>query len=227
MGTFKQFNFVKHNIELPELKATTTESGRVYKTPTGNFPSVTTVLSITSKEAIKAWRDRIGHEEADKITKFATDRGTSVHEYCERYLEGDLTLLEEKFSPITLTNFKDIKDILDKHVDNIHYIEAPLYSNFLKVAGRVDLIAEFDGKLSIIDFKTARKEKQVEHITNYFYQTACYAVMYEELTGIPINNCVIIISQDGAGVAVHKVKRDDYIKGFIQVRNDYKERYGV
>ena len=224
LGTFKKFNYVKHNFELPELEATTTENGRVYNTPSGNFPSVTTVLSILNKKAIQEWRARIGVEEANKITKLATDRGTTVHNYCEKYLRNDMSLLEENFNPVTLTNFKDIKKILDDHVDNIHYIEAPLYSSYLKVAGRVDLIAEFDGMLSIIDFKTARKEKLKEHMTGYFQQTSCYAVMYEELTSIPINNCVIIISQDGVGVDVHKVKRDDYIQDFIKTRLKFAEQ---
>ena len=223
LDTFKKFNFVKHNIELPELEATTTSKGRLYRTPDGlYYPSVTTVLSSLSKKSIESWRKKVGNEEADKITKQATDRGTLVHNYCEKYLLGDTTLLEENFNPIAFNNFLEIKKILDKHVDNIHYIEAPLYSNYLKVAGRVDLIAEFDNKLSIIDFKTSRKEKSVNYITNYFLQTSCYAVMYEELTSIPINRCVIIISQDDAGVAVHKVKRDDYISGFIKVRENYE-----
>ena len=222
----KHFNHIDAPV-LQELIAETTDSGRVYNTPDGNaYPSVTTVLSEYSKAGIIAWRKRVGEEEANKISTQAATRGTSIHQICEDYLNNKPDYLEGQM-PANIFTFKQIQPILDKYVDNIHYLEAPLYSDFLKTAGRVDCVAEFDGKLSIIDFKTARKPKKKEWISNYFMQASCYAVMYEERTQIPINRTAIIIAVDGSEPQIFVEKRDNFIEQFVDLRVQYKEKYNV
>ena len=222
----KHFNHVEAPT-LTELIAETTDSGRVYNTPDGNrYPSVTTILSELSKASIIAWRKRVGAEEANRISTQAGSRGTKVHQICEDYLNNKPDYLDGQM-PANVFTFKQIQPILDQYVDNIQYLEAPLYSDFLKTAGRVDCIAEFDGKLSIIDFKTSRKPKKKEWISNYFMQASCYAVMYEERTEIPVSRTVVIIAVDGSEPQVFVENRDNFIEGFVDARVSYKEKYNV
>ena len=222
----KHFNHVNAPT-LTELIAETTGSGRVYNTPDGNrYPSVTTILSELSKAGIAAWRKRVGAEEANRISTQAGFRGTKVHQICEDYLNNKPDYLDGQM-PANVFTFKQIQPILDQYIDNIQYLEAPLYSDFLKTAGRVDCIAEFDGKLSIIDFKTSRKPKKKEWISNYFMQASCYAVMYEERTEIPVSRTVVIIAVDGSEPQVFVENRDNFIEGFVDARVSYKEKYNV
>jgi genome maintenance exonuclease 1 len=222
----KHFNHVEAPT-LTELIAETTGSGRVYNTPDGNrYPSVTTILSELSKASIIAWRKRVGAEEANRISTQAGSRGTKVHQICEDYLNNKPDYLDGQM-PANVFTFKQIQPILDQYVDNIQYLEAPLYSDFLKTAGRVDCIAEFDGKLSIIDFKTSRKPKKKEWISNYFMQASCYAVMYEERTEIPVSRTVVIIAVDGSEPQVFVENRDNFIEEFVDARVSYKEKYNV
>ena len=222
----KHFNHVKAPT-LTELIAETTGSGRVYNTPDGNrYPSVTTILSELSKAGIAAWRKRVGAEEANRISTQASTRGTKIHQICEDYLNNKPDYLDGQM-PANVFTFKQIQPILDQYIDNIQYLEAPLYSDFLKTAGRVDCIAEFDGKLSIIDFKTSRKPKKKEWISNYFMQASCYAVMYEERTEIPVSRTVVIIAVDGSEPQVFVENRDNFIEGFVDARVSYKEKYNV
>ena len=222
----KHFNHVEAPT-LTELIAETTDSGRLYNTPDGNrYPSVTTILSELSKAGIVAWRERVGAEEANRISTQASTRGTKIHQICEDYLNNKPDYLDGQM-PANVFTFKQIQPILDQYVDNIQYLEAPLYSDFLKTAGRVDCIAEFDGKLSIIDFKTSRKPKKKEWISNYFMQASCYAVMYEERTEIPVSRTVVIIAVDGSEPQVFVENRDNFIAEFVDARVSYKEKYNV
>jgi len=222
----KHFNHVNAPT-LTELIAETTGSGRVYNTPDGNrYPSVTTILSELSKAGIAAWRKRVGTEEANRISTQASTRGTKIHQICEDYLNNKPDYLDGQM-PANVFTFKQIQPILDQYIDNIQYLEAPLYSDFLKTAGRVDCIAEFDGKLSIIDFKTSRKPKKKEWISNYFMQASCYAVMYEERTEIPVSRTVVIVAVDGSEPQVFVENRDNFIEEFVDARVSYKEKYNV
>jgi genome maintenance exonuclease 1 len=167
-----------------ELEAKTTESGRVYYTPSGKaYPSVTTVLGSMNKEAIDAWRKRVGEEEANKISGKASRRGEALHLACEKYLLNEMSDLKiRNMMPNIKELFFQLRPELDKNIGTIYAVEQPLYSDKLKIAGRVDCIAKWDGKISIIDFKTSSKEKLEENILNYFLQCAAYAEMFEELT---------------------------------------------
>jgi genome maintenance exonuclease 1 len=122
--------------------------------------------------------------------------------------------------------FNSIKPFLNR-INNIQLQEKSLYSNHLETAGRVDCIAEFDGRLSIIDFKTSSKPKSKEWITNYFCQGSAYAVMYEELTGVPVDTIAILIAVEGDEPQLFRVKRDDYIAKYIDIRNRYRQANGI
>ena len=206
--------------------ATISKGGRQYvieKTDvkTVYYPSITNLLGNLSKEAIKAWRDRIGHEEANKISRQAAGRGTAVHQVCEDYVNNNPDY-DKDLMPNILYDFNRIKDILDTRIGTVYGQELPLYSDHLKVAGRVDCVAEFDGKVSIIDYKTSRKTKKKEWIHSYFMQECFYAIAWEERTGIPITQLVTIISVDDAEPQVFIEHRDNWDKELVQVIQQYK-----
>lgn len=210
--------------DLQKLPRRNVNGKRVYETPNGNlYPSVTTITSQLNKDAIKAWRARVGEAEANRVTAKATRRGTSVHKLCEDYCLNKLN--EEKVMPTNKEMFLSIKKELDAHVDNIHAVEGFLYSNFLQVAGQVDLIAEYKGKLSIIDFKTSKKKKPEKWIQNYFIQEAAYAFMYEERTNIKVPQLVTIIGVDGEPepqVFIKNAKeRNEYLLQFQKLRETF------
>ena len=198
--------------ELKDMVTEDTESGRVYHTPEGvDLPSITTVLSILSRAGIAAWRKRVGEEEANRISRIASARGTKVHEIIEKYINNDENF-KDGYTPDIISSFLDLKPILDDRIGRVFAQEAPLYSNHLGVAGRVDCVAEFDGKLSIIDFKTSRKKKFPSMIKNYFMQESGYAIMWEERTGQPITQLVTIIAVDDHDPQVFIEHRDNWVR---------------
>lgn len=213
--------------EIKELESKTIDGKRFYVTPDGSkYPSVTTVTSLHSIDAIKAWRKRVGEDEANRISNKAGVRGTAVHKLCEDYIDNVATYTKGHM-PVNVESFNSIKPILDKHIDNVVMQEVPLYSHYLKVGGRVDCIAEWDGKLSVIDFKTSRKAKKKEWIDGYFMQASAYCVMYEELTKQSINQIVIIVAVDDDIPQVFIERRDNYIVDFIGLREKYRLKHGV
>ena len=215
-------NFIDH--EFVRLERDTSPDGtRFYLTPEGNkYPSVTTVTGLHAREGIEKWRKRVGDVEADRISKKACDRGTRIHLYCEDHLRGNLFEMDMFDTEM----FNSIKFLLND-IDNIHALEDPLYSDHLQVAGTVDCVADFQGKLSIIDFKTASKPKDRDDIHNYFMQTAAYAVAFEERTGIPVGRLVIIMAVENDDPRWFIEKRDNWIGGFRKLRLEYKNKYGV
>lgn len=220
--------FIHDPVEIQELETIEENDRRLYVTPSGEkYPSITTVLSILGKDAIMKWRKRVGEEEANRISQRAASRGTRIHKMCEDYLNNVLQESIEKYGHSDQENFRGLQKVLDKYVDNVRVQEASLYSDFMKVAGRVDAIADFDGKLSVIDFKTSSKLKEESYIQNYFMQAAGYAVMFEERTGVPINRLVVLIAVDHEEPQIFVKKRDDYIEQFMNVRFEYKQRYGI
>ena len=220
------FNHVNWEHKLPELECETLPTGRTYKTPEGKrYPSVTTVLGDESKAGIIAWRKRICEEEANKISTQAGTRGTAVHTLAENYINNDPNWAKGAM-PSNLFAFNQIKPILDSNMDNVYAQEVPLYSDRLQVAGRVDLIADWVGQLSIVDFKTSRKPKKEEYIQNYFMQASFYAAAFYEMTGIPIKRSVILIAVDGEDPQVFVKKTGDYLQDFIAVRKRYREKHG-
>jgi genome maintenance exonuclease 1 len=214
----KHFNHV--NIDLPSIKQVNLESKRLYETATGNkYPSVTTVLSAHNKDAIIAWRKRVGNEEANRISVAATRRGTKIHSIIESYLKNEDRPIENN---LDLNRFISLEPYLE-NIDNIHVQERALYSDHLRLAGTVDCIAEYDGRLSVIDFKTASKAKKKEWIHSYFMQCAAYAIMYEERTKRPITNLVVMISVEDDAPQIFFEKRDNWVKDLLYYRDLYEQ----
>ena len=201
-------------VQLPELKARNVDGKRFYETENGEaYPSITTVLSQRDKKGLMEWRKRVGEEVANHIGRKAANRGTAVHNMVEDYLNNvnEETLTEKhKKNFLPWCMFNEFKPILN-NINNIHTQEAQLFSEKYTVAGRVDCIAEYEGELSVIDFKTASGEKKEDWITNYFIQGTAYAEMYEERTGIPINNIVILIVTEDGETQVFKKDKKQYL----------------
>jgi genome maintenance exonuclease 1 len=212
------FNHIHH--EIPRLERTTGPDGsRLYQTPSGkSYPSITTVTGLLNKQAIIEWRKRVGEEEANRISNKAARRGTRIHSLCEDFLRNE-EVVPDMFDHEL---WKTIKPELIR-IDNIHALETPLYSDHLQVAGTVDCIAEYDGKLSVIDFKTSSRVKNRDDIHNYFMQCAAYAVAFEELTKVPVPNLVVIMAVDDNDPLIFKEKRDAWIDGFISLREDFRK----
>ena len=209
--------------QLQDLQSETFPDGkRYYKLPDGTkLPSVTTVLGAMKKDAIMAWRKRVGEAEANRISKKATGRGTNVHSLCEKYLNNESL---GEMMPDAQEMFLSLKPLLNR-INNIHYQEQALWSTQLGMAGRVDCIGEFDGQLSVIDFKTSKKIKSKVQIEDYFWQTSAYALMYEELIGVPINNLVIIMAVEDEQPLLFKEKTEHHIDGLVKAIQFYKDQY--
>ena len=218
----KEFIHEKIDIGYNDLVADTQPSGRTYIDPDGNrYPSITTVLSILNEDELAAWRKRVGDAEANKIGNRAAARGTQVHNIIEKYLlNEDIT----DYLPYVRQSLNNIRPILDEHITTIYGLEVPLYSRHLGVAGRCDCIALFDGVPTIVDFKTSRRPKKHEKIPNYFAQMAGYAVMWEERTGMPITNTVIIMDVDDHEPIIFREHRDNHIQLLIDTIKEYKTR---
>lgn len=213
-------NFISH--DFGSLKRIDSPQGRVYQTPTGKaYPSVTSVLGMMDKSDFFEWRKRVGEEEANRVAARAARRGTAIHTLCEDYLNGktpEVSMFDQQV-------FNSIVPHLDL-IDNIHALESKLYSDYLQVAGTVDCVAEYDGKLSVIDFKTSRRIKAKEDIPGYFIQTSAYAVAFEERTGIPIERLVIIMGVDDEQPLIFKEKRDNWIGQFMDLRDKFRRVKG-
>lgn len=216
----KTFNHAP--IQFQELNSVTLPSGqRHYTTPDGKrYPSITTVLSQHTKDGIDEWKARVGEAEATKIGKLAAAQGTRFHDITEKYLNN-------AFDPSSLSMFDrelflSARPVLD-NIDDILAQEVALYSHHLRLAGRVDCIGKYRRTPSIIDFKTSKRAKPKEYVEHYFMQAAGYAVMFEELTGIPISNLVIIIAVEGDICQVFTEHRDNYVGRLIEYRDLYEE----
>lgn len=222
------FEFVKLDSLNFDLKAVTTEQGRTYQTPDGQkYPSITTVLSNYNKKAIFEWRKKVGEEEANKISRKASTRGTKLHTICESYLLNELSSVKmQSIMPDTKSLFFQLRSHIDENVGLVYGIEQPLYSHNLGIAGRCDCIAEWNGKLSIIDYKTSSKEKSESKILNYFMQCSGYAEMFGEITGIPIEQIVIAIAVEDGQPQIFVKEKYDYLpklKRYIDIYRNSKE----
>ena len=210
-------------LELPDLESKTYSDGKRYYTlPDGSgvkLPSVTTVVGAMKKQAIMEWRARVGEEEANRISKKATSRGTNVHTLCERYLRNEPL---GAIMPDALEMFKSIKPHLNK-INNIHYQEQALWSVKLGMAGRVDLIGEWNGVLSVIDFKTSKKIKKVEDIQDYFAQCTAYACMYEELVGQGIDQLVVLMAVEDEKPLIFIEKTENHINNLMDHIKFYRK----
>ena len=192
------FNHVE--CDLPTLTRKSIDGVRYYNVNDRPMVSITSVTSHFNKHIFVDWRKRVGEDEANRITKRATTRGTGTHELIEKHLLNEEVVLD---NPSTKMLFTQAKKVL-QNINNIYALEKSLYSNELGVAGTVDCIAEYNGELSIIDFKTAAKPKPREWIENYFVQAAAYACMFYEITDIPVKKLVILMTCENGEVTVYE-----------------------
>ena len=214
----KKFNHV--GTTLTELTTENIDGKRHYVTPNGSYISITTLLANLSKDGIQKWRNRVGATEANRISTKASRQGNAIHALCEKYIKNEEGFLTESM-PHLVEMFESILPLLDR-VDNVHVTEGAMYSDELGLAGRTDLIAEFDGKLAIIDYKTSRRIKTWSMCHSYFMQGAFYAHAYEERTGIPINNIVIIMAVENEEPLLFRETKDRWLEPLRQVRHKYK-----
>jgi len=218
------FKFVDVELEPLEVEPVNKDGVRFYRLPKTDkyYPSVTSITSFKNAKFFKDWRTKIGEDEANRITARATQRGTAFHSIAEDYINGELDL--DKYldnNPLSVRMFQSAKDTLNR-IDNIHCLESFLYSHYLGLAGRVDCIAEFDGELAVIDFKTSTKEKKEEHIENYFVQETAYAAMFLERTGIEVKKIVTLIATEEGSIQIfQKHNLDDY----LQLLKSYIEEF--
>jgi len=199
-------NFIQlDETKLPKTKGKRTDGMRFYEVDGKAYPSITTVLGVQPKPGLDAWRKNVGEEAAKWEMSRAARRGKTTHTLVEQYLKGETPSTRDVL-PLGL--FALLKPYL-KQIDNVHCLETILYSKQLTLAGQVDCIAEYNGKLSVIDFKTANKERTDAWNESYYMQCTAYAVMYEELFGTPIDQIVILMaSEDGSAKAFIKDKKD-------------------
>ncbi len=204
--------FFEHQKLFEEIQLTTVneDGARYYLAPNGEkYKSVTSVLSVLSKDSINKWRKRIGEEEAQKITTQAATRGTKVHALLEKYINNEKEFLAECL-PSTINLFNDIKPIVDQHVEVVHGQEFPLYSKYLKTAGRCDVFCTFDGMKTILDFKTASKLKREEWIESYFLQCTAYALMIQERYDIHVPQIAVLIAVENEHPQLFVKKASQY-----------------
>ena len=211
----------KHNfVPFVELTTENINGQRHYVLPDGitKLKSVTTILGEKSdKTALNEWRKKVGDAEADRISNQAARRGTSIHKIAERYVLNEENIYRDQM-PVNVETFKSIQSTLDERVDNILGIELPLYSKALGCAGRTDLVAEYDGKLSIIDFKTSRKPKKEEWIENYFLQSTVYSMMFEWTYKFSVPQIAIIIAVDDEKTPqTFVMERSKYVNKVLEV----------
>jgi len=204
-----------------ELEKKETNGIRLYNLPDGQWvPSITSVTSFYNRQIFVEWRKRVGEEKANNITRRATARGTDFHQVCQDYLENK-ELVWDNYQPMTKFMFHHAKTELDK-INNIHAIERTLYSEYLGLAGRVDCIAEYDGELAVIDFKTSEKIKPEKWIENYFVQETFYAAAYYELTGKVVKKLITLMVTPGGEVKVFdKRNKDDYIRLLVRYIKEF------
>ena len=208
-----------------ELETETVNGKRHYVLPTGGlYPSITTILGWFKAKAIKEWREKVGEDEAKKITVKSSRRGTAVHQICEDFLNNKEDCLI-KHMPNNIVMFKSIRPILEKNIKVVHHQEVPLYSNKLSIAGRVDCICKWNDRPAIVDFKTSRKPKREEWITDYFEQCTAYSLMFEEMTKIHIPDIKIVMAVEDSEPIVFEKTIYDFIPGLLTKLETYKTYY--
>lgn len=221
------FTHVGTFLPYADLESVTKNSQRWYQTPEQVwYPSITTVLGSEIKPAIQDWRNSLGPVKADKETQRCADRGTAVHLMAERYLNNQEDVGNEH-TPENKKLFNQLRFRLN-NINNIHAQEVALYSDTLQLAGRCDCIAEYNGVLSIIDFKTSNNNKDDKIIFDYFIQCTAYSLMYEEQTGICIDQFVVLIAVEKGLMPLCFIKnRHDYIGPLLKKIQTFQIKNGI
>lgn len=207
------------SIDLPKLEQINTGHGRFYKTPEGNvYPSVTTVLGSVKDDSLDEWRKAVGEEEANKVSRRATARGSRIHKLSEDFLLGKEIKYNSLFDKVM---FESLIPSLSE-ISEVQAIEKGLYSDYLKTAGTVDLVGKFRNRRSIVDYKTSNRIKYKSQIDSYFIQAATYAVCWEERTKQPITQLVIILAVESDVPQIFIEHRDNWVDSFIKIRKEFE-----
>ena len=217
--------FTHQPVEIPEVSTKTVNRKRFYLTPEGGiFPSITTVLSVRKKEGLSEWRKRVGDDVANYISRTAAHRGTKVHQMVEDFLNNQEVEKDNRaFLPFCL--FQQLKPHLEANINNIYAQECGLWSDKYQVAGRVDCIAEYNGVPSIIDFKTSRSERNDDWNLDYYIQASAYAEMFEERTGTPIEQIVILVVTEDGQVQEFIKKKHDYLPLLVETIEEFVSQW--
>lgn len=219
---FKQKNFNHKEVVITsDLLSENTESGRYYVLEDGKkLPSVTTVTGWKKNKFFAKWRAK-NPKEAKRVTR----RGNKLHEVIENYVKNEEIDINE-IPPNERELFLQMKDSVDL-IDNVRCTEMCLASENIGVAGRVDCIAEYNGKLSIIDFKGSTRKKWTSDIENYFLQATAYALMWQEVSKEKIEQVVIIIGCETGDTQVFIENPINWVRGLRNEILEYKEAHPV
>ena len=208
----------------PELQTIKYNGMRFYETPEGlKYPSITTVIDKqrAKSDSLQKWRERVGEEQARLITRKAAQRGTAFHHICEDYINNkDIQDLKGK-NFLSWCMFGEMKSHIDDSVGKVLMQEQPMFSDNYQVAGRCDLIGEYNDSLAVIDFKTTTTEKKEEWITDYFVQATAYAKMFEEHTKMPVDKVVIMMVSENATVQVWEKDAKDYVERLKEIVDSF------
>lgn len=224
----RNFEHVSIDLGYDDLSTVEVDGKRRYVVPSGKaYPSITTVLGHGKSQFLESWKKRVGAEEAERVSRVACMRGESLHSIVERYIRNDEEFITSTDMPDAISMFRAIVPRINTKVGRVYLQERPLYSTHLRVAGRTDLIAEFDGRLAVIDFKSSSRVKTRSQIKNYFMQESAYAIMFEERTGIPVDRLVTLMAVAGQSEPLVFVeKRDDWTDSLHEAIHAYEEAYG-
>ena len=214
--------FIHNEVSVPELSTKNLNRKRFYQTPDGKlYPSITTVLQKRKMAGLMEWRKNVGDDVANYNARTAAHRGTKVHHMCEDFLNNNFDEETHKKNFLPYVLFGQMKPVLMQKVNNILAQECGLYTDKYRVAGRVDCIAEYNGVKSIIDFKTSRKERNDDWNESYYIQASAYAEMFEERTGIEINQIVILVVTEDGVVQEFVKDKGEYIPMLVEAIDDF------
>lgn len=217
----KKYNYIPIQLNLPALQVVEGEEGRTYLTPSGRkLPSVTTVTGFEGKDGFDIWR-RKNPREAQRVV----DRGNKIHSMMEHLLKNEEVELTEDIQIDSL--FTMLKNHCENHIDNVHALETQMWSESIGLAGRADCICDYDGKLSVVDFKGSNKEKTESGIKNYFQQATAYALMYQEITGKKVEQIVVLAACETGVLQEFKKKPIDYVDGLLNAIKLYNQWYDL
>jgi ATP-dependent exoDNAse (exonuclease V) beta subunit len=212
-----------------DMSVDTLSTGRTYHTPDGSYPSLTTILGKTANNPwLEQWKQRVGEEEAARVSKEATDRGTLIHSFAERHFNGDSIWEELRTQPLDVRQMsRDLITLVSTGVEEVWGQEQVLWSNKYKYAGRTDMVGIWKGKPAIIDFKTSKKPKQSTQIRDYFIQCCGYAVAHNEMYGTGIRDIVVAITVDGKDPQLFEKTAPPFLYELQNRRVDYEKLIGV
>jgi genome maintenance exonuclease 1 len=209
--THKFYDVPKDSIEMKEFNGV-----RLYSTPDGTFPSVTSVVGWEKQKKYADWREK-NKKESQRVC----DRGTLLHSKIESYLLNEDVALNDEDNLFGL-----MKKEVD-HINNVFAVEQSLWGKITGLAGRVDCIAEYKKEPSIIDFKASTFPKKKVDIENYFCQATAYSLLWQERTGESIPNIVILIANEQGFLQVYKEKVINFVEPLKNCIDTYKKEVNI